>query len=225
MRTMETADAVDPVSGRVASAIAHAVQGRLVDPVVLWVFPEAAARAAARALSAAEAASPLRVATLSPLGSPYEIGGRTISADAPVWAVGDVDDDPPRARFLGVPQGREQDALVETLLDVSRHRGVLSPVSEENVHRWRKPHRIEVLTTPDCPQCARLIQVAHAIALSHPAVISTTVDLDRFRDLIPALDIRGVPVTFVDGVRVNGPIVEWALVQRLELGEQGAPVP
>ncbi|CAB1128789.1 protein of unknown function [Candidatus Hydrogenisulfobacillus filiaventi] len=119
----------------------------------------------------------------------------------------------PRVRFVGRPQGMELDLLVEEILAFSRHRRLLDPAAADAARAWQGPHRLAVLTTPDCPQCSRTVRTAHALAREAAETVAWEVDLDAHPDLLRRLDIRGVPVTFADDLRRDGPVPEWILAQ------------
>lgn len=122
----------------------------------------------------------------------------------------------PRLRFVGRPQGLERDLLVEEILALSRHRRLLDPAATEQAGRWQGQHRLAVLTTPDCPQCSRTVRNAHGLAQASAGVVAWQLDLDRHRELTGQLDVRGVPVSFIDDQRREGPLPEWILAQLVD---------
>lgn len=53
------------------------------------------------------------------------------------------------------------------------------------------------------------------MALASPAITSVAIMLDARPSLTGALQIQRVPVVFIEGQRLDGPITEWVLAQRL----------
>ncbi len=59
------------------------------------------------------------------------------------------------------------------------------------------------------------MRLAHGMALAHSGLTSIAVMLDSLPTLTGLLDIRTVPVVFIEHQRRDGPVTEWTLLNAL----------
>lgn len=54
------------------------------------------------------------------------------------------------------------------------------------------------------------------MALENPHIYSSAIMLDAIPDLTGRLDIKTVPITFIEEHRFDGPLNEWIMVQQVD---------
>jgi len=121
-------------------------------------------------------------------------------------------------RFFGFPGGYEFDSLLDAIVRVAAGEPGLAPEMVEFLAGLGSTAlHLEVFVTPTCPYCPRMVQLAHRMALLHPAVRADMIDASEFPHWAAHYEVRGVPLTVVNGaLRIEGLVPERRLLQQLQ---------
>lgn len=121
----------------------------------------------------------------------------------------------PRIWYAGIPKGQERIIFAKLVRAIGRNQGLLSPLARDLACQISGPVRVAVLTTPNCPRCAEMVRVVHAMALLSAQLYSTAIMLEDIPDLIGTLSLNRVPVLFINQRRHEGAMNEWIVAQMI----------
>jgi len=101
-------------------------------------------------------------------------------------------------RYFGVPAGYELNALVETILDLSRQETGLEPEALAALESLSDDIHIQVFVTPTCPYCPGAVRTAYRLAQEHERIRADGVEVVEFPYLATRYHVRGVPMVVIN---------------------------
>jgi alkyl hydroperoxide reductase subunit F len=101
-------------------------------------------------------------------------------------------------RFYGVTTGYEFSSLLEAIVMVSTGRSGLNPQLEELVRDIKEPVHLQVLVTPTCPYCPRMVHVAHQFAFVNENIRADMIEAQEFPYLAQRYNLYSVPKTIIN---------------------------
>ncbi len=120
-------------------------------------------------------------------------------------------------RFFGIPSGYEFSNLIEAIKDASRGGSELSSGTIARLERIKKPVHIQVLVTPTCPYCTKMVRLAHQFAMHNPLIRADMVELNEFPYLSQKYDVVGVPMTVInEKIKLSGALPEEKFLEAVE---------
>lgn len=105
-------------------------------------------------------------------------------------------------RFFGITAGMEFSSLLEAILMVSNEVSGLEPEIEKLVRLIKKDVHIQVLVSLTCPYCPRMVHLAHQFAFLNDRIRADMVEVSEFPDIIKKYDVKGVPRTVINEIRI-----------------------
>jgi glutaredoxin-like protein len=103
-------------------------------------------------------------------------------------------------RFFGVAGGYEFTSLLEAVLMVSQGEPGLAPEVLEILKAIDRPVHLEVMVTPTCPYCAKMVHLAHQFAMASEHIRADMVESSGYPHLVQRYRVTGVPKTVIDEV-------------------------
>lgn len=101
-------------------------------------------------------------------------------------------------RRVGLPTGYQFGALVQQILDISRHRPRLRPHTMSFLHNLDQDVLVTVAVSPTCPHSPRATRLGHLFALANPSRVRTTIiDATQYPDWARIHAVNGVPTVLV----------------------------
>jgi alkyl hydroperoxide reductase subunit F len=101
-------------------------------------------------------------------------------------------------RFLGVTAGYEFESLLEAISIVAEGRAGLDPEVSQLLEPITEPVHLQVMVTVTCPYCARMVQLAHRLAVANEHVTADMVESAEFPELVQRYGVSNVPQTVVN---------------------------
>ncbi len=104
-----------------------------------------------------------------------------------------------RIGYMGTPLGEEARTFIETIIQVSHAKSMLSDVSRQMLDALNEPRDVKVFMNPDCPYCPG--QVAHAFraAMQRPDLVSAmAVETGENMDLARQYEAKALPLTVIN---------------------------
>ncbi len=130
-------------------------------------------------------------------------------------------------RFFGIPSGYEFMSLVEAIVHVSKGTVELEPETIEKLKTITRPVHIEVMVTPTCPYCPRMVMLAHKFAIVSDMIRADMVEATEFPELANKYAVYGVPKTMINGGHgIEGAVPEHVFLDHLmaSLEEEGSKI-
>ncbi len=119
-------------------------------------------------------------------------------------------------RLFGIPSGYEFMSLVEAIVNVSRGETDLDDTTKERLKTISKPVHIEVLVTPTCPYCPRMVMLTHKFAIENPNIRADMVEITEFPHIANKYSVYGVPKTVINGGHgIEGAVPEHVFLEHL----------
>ncbi len=119
-------------------------------------------------------------------------------------------------RFFGIPSGYEFMSLVEAIVRASRGETELEDTTKERLREIQQPVHIEVLVTPTCPYCPRMVTLAHQFAVENPNIRADMVEVTEFPYIANKYSVYGVPKTVINGGHgIEGAVPEHVFLEHL----------
>ncbi|UCG68516.1 MAG: FAD-dependent oxidoreductase [Thermoplasmata archaeon] len=103
-------------------------------------------------------------------------------------------------RFYGISAGYEFTSLLEAIVMISTQKTGLDPQLEALVASIKENVHIQVMVTPTCPYCPKMVHVAHQFAFINDNIRADMVEASEFPELVRRYDVSGVPKTIVNEV-------------------------
>jgi len=123
-----------------------------------------------------------------------------------------------RLRYLGLPAGHETSTLISTILDLGTDAPLIPDEVAERLGKLEREVHIQVFVTPTCPHCPRMARVAFQLAMVSDKIKADVVEVQEFPELGEKYQVRGVPMTVVNGseslLGVVNPLELVALVEK-----------
>ena len=120
-------------------------------------------------------------------------------------------------RFFGIPSGYEFSNLIEAIKDASRGGAGLSAAAIARLEKIKKPVHIQVLVTPTCPYCTKMVRLAHQFAMYNSLIRADMVELGEFPYLAQKYDVVGVPMTVInEKTMLSGAVSEEKFLEAVE---------
>jgi len=105
-------------------------------------------------------------------------------------------------RFFGIPAGYEFGTFIEDIVDVSHGRvDIDSSLRRILIENVKKPTRILVFVTPECPYCPIAVRSAHKYAIINKYIYGDMVEALEFPKLAEKYNVYSVPKNVI---QVNG---------------------
>ena len=104
-----------------------------------------------------------------------------------------------RIRYFGIPAERQLPVLVYALIRTAERSSQLKLETRRRIRRLREDAHIQVFVTPDSEHCPDTALFAIAMAAESPRVTADVIDVGTFPNLIDLHNIRGVPMTVING--------------------------
>ena len=126
-------------------------------------------------------------------------------------------------KFYGMPGGNEFPTFVETIVDLSQGRSLLSEDSKGKLRKLKQDVRVQVMVTPTCPHCPRMARAAYHLALASPHIAAEVVDISEFPELAQRYRVKAVPMTIIDDkLAIPGAVDEKVLVEEVVKAAAGS---
>ena len=165
------------------------------------------------------------VSTRNPLSDPF----RKFAADLasisdklqPLYLTYDEDGSPAieirsNLRYLALPGGRELSPFLQSLILSAQGKVSLSTRSLSALESFISPTRVEVMISPACPHCPKVVGLANQLALASPYLEVSIIDVTLFSGHAESHGIGAVPTVVIDEQEhLVGIITEELLVDRL----------
>lgn len=103
-------------------------------------------------------------------------------------------------RFFGITAGYEFTSLLEAIVMASTQKTGLDPQLEALVAGIKEKVHIQVMVTPTCPYCPKMVHLAHQFAFINDNIRADMVEASEFPQLVQRYDVSGVPKTVVNEV-------------------------
>ena len=121
-----------------------------------------------------------------------------------------------RIRYFGMPADRQLPVFVSALIRASERSSPLKLETRRRIRRLREDVHIQVFVTHDSDHCPDTAMAALAMAAESPRVAADVIDVGTFPNLIDLHNIRGVPVTVINGrVSFTGAMSEELLLKQV----------
>ena len=121
-----------------------------------------------------------------------------------------------RMRYFGIPVQRQMPVLVSALVRASERSSPLKLETRRRIRRLQGDAHIQVFVTPDSDHCSETAMAALAMASESPKVTTDVIDVGTFPNLIDLHNIRGVPLTVINGrVSFTGAMSEDLLLKQV----------
>ncbi len=105
-------------------------------------------------------------------------------------------------RFYGVPRGREEKVLKETIKMVEKGESGLPEDAKGRIKDITSRVHIRVFTTPQCIYCPKAVKVAFAFAMENPRIRAESIDATEFQELAMKYRVAAVPTLVVNNTIV-----------------------
>ncbi len=96
-------------------------------------------------------------------------------------------------RYYGIPYGYEFNALIDSMINVSRGSTDLLEETKMRLKTLDKPVNIKVFVTLTCPYCPIVAGLAHKFAIESEMVKSEVIEIAEFPQLGQKYSVMGVP--------------------------------
>ena len=102
-------------------------------------------------------------------------------------------------RLTGAPAGEELRTLMLTLIMASTGITILSDTSKKRLADLKDRRNIKVFVSPTCPYCPIQVDIAVAVAIEKPGLVSTEIiEIYENKDLAAKFNAFSVPQVFID---------------------------
>ena len=120
-----------------------------------------------------------------------------------------------RMRYFGMPVQRQMPVFVSALIRASERSSPLKLETRRRIRRLKEDAHIQVFVTQDSEHCPDSAMAALAMAAESPKVTVDVIDVGTFPNLIDLHNIRGVPMTVINGrVSFTGAMDEALLLKQ-----------
>ena len=121
-----------------------------------------------------------------------------------------------RIRYFGMPADRQLPVFVYALIRAAERSSLLKLETRRRIRRLREDVNIQMFVTPDSEHCQDTALSAIAMAAESSKVTADVIDVGTFPNLIDLHNIRGVPVTVINGrVSFTGAMNEQLLLKQV----------
>ena len=121
-----------------------------------------------------------------------------------------------RIRYFGMPGDRQLPVFVYALIRAAERSSLLKLETRRRIRRLREDVNIQMFVTPDSEHCQDTALSAIAMAAESSKVTADVIDVGTFPNLIDLHNIRGVPVTVINGrVSFTGAMNEQLLLKQV----------
>ena len=121
-----------------------------------------------------------------------------------------------RIRYFGMPADRQLPVFVYALIRAAERSSLLKLETRRRIRRLREDVNIQMFVTPDSEHCQDTALSAIAMAAESSKVTADVIDVGTFPNLIDLHNIRGVPVTVINGrVSFTGAMSEQLLLKQV----------
>lgn len=118
----------------------------------------------------------------------------------PATLIGGVEEDVPRLRMFGLPEGYEFGVLLEAVLGVSEKGEGLAPETRTQLSALEEAVHLEVLVTSTCPYCPGVGKLAHRFARAAEKITADVIVASEFPDVVQRYEVSRVPKVVLNGV-------------------------
>ena len=126
------------------------------------------------------------------------------------------DEDDRRLTFYGMPSGTEFPCFVDTIVDLSQGRSLLSKDSQSKLKKVTTEVKLQVMVTPSCPHCPNMARLAYQVALVSPHVSAEVIEISEFPEIVQRYRVRAVPVTIInEQTAIPGAVDETIFVDQV----------
>lgn len=104
-----------------------------------------------------------------------------------------------RIGYMGTPLGEEARTFIETIIQVSHAKSMLSQVSQQMLDALDEPRDVKVFMNPDCPYCPGQVSNAFRAAMQRPDLVSAmAVETNENPDLARQYQATALPHTVIN---------------------------
>jgi len=119
-------------------------------------------------------------------------------------------------RYFGIPAGYEFGALIDDIIDISRGKVRLSPLTIDRIRSIDVRVNIRVFVTPTCPYCPKAVRLAHMFAMVNDMIIGDMIEALEFPELARNYSVMSVPHIVVnDGYAFVGAFPEHVFLEHI----------
>jgi glutaredoxin len=165
------------------------------------------------------------IATRNPLSDLFRQFAADLASTSdklqPLYLAYDEDGSPgieimPNLRYLALPNGRELLPFLQSLILCAQGKVSLSTRSLSTLESFITPTRVEVMISPACPYCPKVVSLVNQLALASTYLQVSIIDVTLFSEHAESHGIRAVPAVIIDEQDpLVGIISEELLVDRL----------
>ena len=121
-----------------------------------------------------------------------------------------------RIRYFGMPAQRQMPVFAFALIQAAQRASQLKLETRRRIRRLQEDAHIQVFVTPDSEHCPNPALLAIAMAGESAKVTTDIIDVGTFPNLIDLHNIRGVPLTVINGrVMFTGEMGEDLLLKQV----------
>lgn len=121
-----------------------------------------------------------------------------------------------RMRYFGMPTQRQMPVLVSALVRAAERSSPLKLETRRRIRRLKEDAHIQVFVTQDSEHCPDTAMAALAMAAESSTVAVDVIEVGTFPNMIALHNIRGVPVTVINGrVSFMGAMSEDQLLKQV----------
>lgn len=119
-------------------------------------------------------------------------------------------------KFAGLPSGAQFPVFIETIVDISRNRSVLSAAATKSLRRLKDKLAVKVFVTPSCPYSPQMARAAYQLALTSPKIQAQVIEASEFPEAAQQYGVQAVPLTLIEGrIAIVGAVPEEALAEQV----------
>ncbi len=96
-------------------------------------------------------------------------------------------------KFYGLPGGYEINSFMQSILEASGHKEVLSGEVADRIAAIGKDIHIQVFISLGCPYCPQAVSTAHRLALENDRIKADMIETSTFPHVAHKYDVSGVP--------------------------------
>ena len=118
--------------------------------------------------------------------------------------------------FYGMPSGSEFPSFIETIIDLSQGKSLLSEETISGLRKIKKDINLQVMITPTCPYCPHMARLAYQFSLASPYINTHVIEISEFPELAQRYQVRSVPTIIInEKISMPGAIDEERLLNQL----------
>ena len=101
-------------------------------------------------------------------------------------------------RYYGCPKGAELTDFLDDIVYVSKGENTLRPKTAALLADLKKPARLKIFISPDCPYSLPVAKLALKLAIASDLITVEIIHADDFLAVAEKYKVRGIPMTIVN---------------------------